>query len=252
MTQPPGVPNWVDLGTPDLEGAKRFYAELLGWVPNVSPDPQYGGYTIFTKDGRSVAGAGTLFTPEQPPAWSTYVATDDAEEVARRVDAHGGKVLMAPFDVPEQGRMGVFTDPAGAPFGVWQGDAMSGAELFNEPGSLTWNELTTRDPDGAKAFYGAVFGWTPDDTPFGPVTYTTWRLGDRPIGGMMPMVGDDWPADLPAHWMAYFAVADTDATAAHAVELGGTISVPATNIPQGRFAVLTDPQGATFSVIAMT
>jgi uncharacterized protein len=247
----PGTPCWVDLGTPDLEDATRFYTALFGWTAHVSPEPEAGGYTLFRKGDSTVAGAGPLFTEGQPPAWSTYIATEDADATAQRVEAAGGRVLMAPFDVMDQGRMGVFLDQSGAPFSVWQAMAMPGADLFNETGSLSWNELTTRDPDGSKVFYNRVFGWESDDQDMGPVTYTIFRLGDRQIAGMMPMVGDAWPADLPPHWMVYFAIDDTDATAGRAGDLGGVVSVPPNDIPQGRFAVLNDPQGAVFTVMAL-
>lgn len=245
----PGIPNWVDLGTSDLVSATRFYTQLFGWTAHVSPEPEAGGYTIFTKDGKPVAGAGPLFAADQPTVWSTYIATDDADAVATRVEAAGGKVLMTPFDVLDQGRMGVFMDPNGAAFSVWQPMAMAGAELFDAPGAVTWNELTTRGPERAKEFYGAVFGWTAEDKPMGPVTYTVWKLDGRLLGGMMPMVGDDWPADLPPHWMVYFAVDDCEAAAERATELGGAVSVPPTDLPMGRFAVLNDPQGAFFSIL---
>ena len=159
MTAPsPGVPNWVDLGTADLEDAKRFYTTLFDWTAEVSGD-EYGGYTTFYLDGRAVAGAGPLFGEGQPTAWSTYIATEDADVIAGRVEAAGGKVLVAPFDVGDQGRMAAFLDQAGAPFSVWEPGTMAGAELSGVPGSLAWNELTTRDVDGSAAFYGAVFGW---------------------------------------------------------------------------------------------
>ncbi|HWG99239.1 MAG TPA: VOC family protein [Pilimelia sp.] len=251
-TTPPGTPNWVDLATPDLESATSFYGGLFGWTAQVSEDPAAGGYTIFHKDGLPVAGAGPKYDEAQPTFWSTYIATADADATAAAVERAGGKVLMAPFDVLDQGRMAVLLDPAGAAFSVWQPGAMPGAGLFNVPGALCWNELTTRDPDGAKRFYPAVFGWTAKDNAYGDVTYTEWQLGDRSVAGMMPMVGDAWPADLPPHWMIYFAVADADIAAARAVELGGSAPVPPTDTPQGRFAVLNDPQGAHFSVIAMT
>lgn len=250
-TLAPGTPNWVDLGTPDLDDAKRFYAALFGWTPHVSPHPEAGGYTIFTKGAKAVAGAGPLFGEGQPPAWSTYIATDDADAAATRVEAAGGTVLVAPFDVMDQGRMGVFLDQAAAAFSVWQPMAMPGAELFNVAGALSWNELATRDPDGSKAFYGAVFGWEPEDRPIGPGTYTVWKLDGRSIGGMAPIIGETRQTNLPPHWMVYFAVADADATAERAAELGGVVSVPPSDLPQGRFAVLTDPQGAAFSVIKL-
>jgi predicted enzyme related to lactoylglutathione lyase len=247
----PGTPGWVDLGSPDLEASKRFYTELFGWTAHVTPDPAAGGYTIFQKGDQPVAGAGPLFSEDQPPAWSTYVITDDADAAATRVDSAGGKVVMAPMDVMDAGRMAVFLDQAGAAISVWQPGTMPGAGVFNEPGTLCWNELTTRDPDGSKAFYGAVFGWGAEDNEYGPVTYTMWKLGDKLIGGMMPMVGDMWPADLPPHWMIYFAVEDCDASAARVAELGGVVSVAPTDIPTGRFAVVADPQGAFFSIMKM-
>jgi predicted enzyme related to lactoylglutathione lyase len=248
-THAPGTPIWVDLGTPDVERAKKFYEALFGWTSTVATEPEAGGYTTFSKKGKPVAAVGPLQSEEQPPAWTTYLLTEDSEATAAKVEAAGGKVVLAPMDVLKYGRMAVFMDQAGAVFATWQPGSMVGAELFNEPGSLAWTELTTRDPEGAKAFYGDVFGWMPDDKPSGPITYTTWRLGGRPIGGMMPMEGDQWPADLPPHWMVYFAVANPDTTASKAKKLGGTVSVPPTDTPAGRFAVLGDPAGAFFSII---
>src|ERR687890_298057 len=141
MTAPtPGAPNWVDLGTADVEDAKRFYTALFGWTAHVSGD-EYGGYTIFNLNGRPAAGVGPLFGEGQQTAWSTYIATTDADDVAVRVEAAGGKVLGAPFDVMEPG-------------------TMPGAEVFDVPGALTWNELTTRDVDGSMAVYHSIFGWT--------------------------------------------------------------------------------------------
>ena len=250
-TLAPGTPNWVDLGTPDLTDAKRFYAALFGWTPHVSPQPEAGGYTIFTKGAKAVAGAGPLFGEDQRPAWSTYIATEDADALAAKVESAGGKVLVAPFDVMDQGRMAVFLDQSGAAFSVWQPMAMPGAELFNVSGALSWIELATRDPEGAKAFYGAVFGWEAEDQPIGPGTYTNWRLGGQLIGGMMPILSEGPSADLPPRWMVYFAAADADATAERAVKLGGAVSVPPSDLPRGRFAVLTDAQGAAFSVIKL-
>jgi predicted enzyme related to lactoylglutathione lyase len=247
----PGVPCWVDLATPDLKGARAFYSALFGWIPVASPEPEAGGYTNFHLDGQAVAGVGPVMGEGQPPAWTTYVATDDVDDTANLVEKAGGRVLMAPMDVMEYGRLAILTDPTGAAFGAWQAGTHKGAELFNVPGSLTWNELATRDPEGAKTFYGEVFGWEAEESAMGPDTYITWKLGDRTVGGMIPMFGEEWPPDLPPHWMLYFAVADTDTTVAKATELGGTVSVPPTDLPVGRFAVLGDPQGAFFSIITM-
>jgi predicted enzyme related to lactoylglutathione lyase len=250
MTAPsPGVPNWIDLGTADLDDAKRFYTALFGWTAEVSGD-EYGGYTTFSLGGRAVAGAGPLFGEGQPTAWSTYVATHDADAIAARVDAAGGKVLVAPFDVGDQGRMAAFLDQAGAPFSVWEPGTMPGAEIFDVPGALTWNELTTRDVDGSVAFYSAVFGWAARASSVGGAPYVVFEQGGETIAGLQPMLGDDWPDDLPPHWMIYFSVADCDRTAEHAYALGGRIVGRPVTFPMGRYAVLEDPQGGTFSILA--
>lgn len=247
----PGVPGWIDLGSPDLDATRAFYTQLFGWTAHTGGE-EFGGYTIFNLGDDPVAGAGPLFSPDQPTTWNTYVITANADETAAKVEANGGKVLMAAGDVGGNGRMAVFMDPGGAVFSVWQPGTMPGATIFNVPGALSWNELMTRDPAGAKSFYEAVFGWGHDDSDADGTTYTAWMRDSGPIGGMRPMEGDMWPADLPAHWMVYFAVEDTDAAAAKCVELGGSVSVPATDIPQGRFAVLNDQHGAAFSVIKLT
>jgi len=248
-TLAPGTPGWVDLASSDVEAAKQFYGELFGWSPATVESPDAGGYTIFYLDGKQAAGVGPVMGADQPVAWTTYVLTDNADTTAAKVEAAGGKILAPPMDVVDYGRMAVFGDQSGAAFAVWQPGKMGGGEVFNTPGALTWNELTTRDPEGSKTFYRSVFGWEPKDSPFGPVTYTTWKLDDRPVGGMMPMAGEMWPAEIPPHWMVYFAVADCDASAAKATELGATVAVPPTDIPPGRFSVITDPQGAVFSII---
>lgn len=245
----PGVPSWVDLGTADLDDATRFYTALFGWTAEVSGD-EYGGYTIFSMNGLAAAGAGPLFGEGQPTAWSTYIATDDADTIAERVDAAGGKVLVAPFDVMDQGRMAAFLDQAGAPFSVWQPGTMAGAEIFDAPGALTWNELTTRDVEGSKAFYGSVFGWTARDSSMGGAPYVVWEKDGVMIAGMQPMIGDSWPLDLAPHWMIYFAVADCDRSAEQAYALGGRVVQPPTSFPMGRYALIEDPQGGTFSILA--
>jgi predicted enzyme related to lactoylglutathione lyase len=248
-TYAPGTPAWVDLGSPDVAAAARFYCDLFGWTSQVAEEPEAGGYTMFLSGGELVAAVGPLMAEGQPPVWTSYFASDDADESARRVTAAGGQVVAAPMDVMEYGRLAAFADPTGAVFAVWQAGAMAGAEVTGAPGALVWNELMTRDPEAAKTFYSDVLGWGHRDIVDGSTTYTLWLIGDRAVGGMMPMMGDEWPADLPPHWMIYFEVVDPDATAARAAELGGQVSVPPTDTPAGRFAVLNDPHGAFFSVI---
>lgn len=253
----PGTPSWVDLGTPDPDGSRAFYGELFGWEAHVAPQPEAGGYTMFTKGDDYVAGLGPLMSDEQPSAWSTYISVTDADATAAAAVEAGATLLMEPMDVLDVGRMAVMADPTGAAVSIWEPKAHHGAGLVNEPGSLCWNELTTRDPVTAVGFYDVVFGWHAHqatfETPDGEGTYTEWKLDAEaePIGGMMVMEGDDWPAELPSHWMIYFAVEDTNETALRCTDLGGTVSVPPTDIPPGRMAVLGDPSGAYFSILQL-
>jgi predicted enzyme related to lactoylglutathione lyase len=246
---PPGTPCWVDLVSPDIVASTAFYTALFGWTPHTSPGS--GGYTIFHQGDHPVAAVGPLMNEGQPPAWTWYAATTDIEETTRKVEAAGGKVLTAPFDISEQGRMAVYLDSTGTPFSVWQAGKFIGARLVNEPGAFSWNELMSRDTEAAVEFYGRVLGWTPkvgDD----PEPYVEFQLDGRSVAGMMPMVGDQWPAELPDHWMVYFTVADVDAAAERVTELGGSVSVPATDIPGiGRFSVVGDSTGAYFSIVTM-
>ncbi|MEV6305077.1 VOC family protein [Actinoplanes sp. NPDC051861] len=245
----PGEANWVDLATADLDGAIRFYTTLFGWTAEVSGD-DFGGYTTFMLRGLPVAGAGPLFGEGQPTAWSTYFAADDADRVAGRVEAAAGKVLVPPFDVMDQGRMSAFLDPAGAPFSAWEPGMMRGAEIFDVPGALTWAELNTRDLEGAIGFYGAVFGWTFREAHVSGYPYVICDGNRSSVAGIQLMVGGAWPDDLPAHWLIYFAVADCDAAAEHAYALGGRIVRPPTMISVGCYALIEDPQGGRFAILA--
>jgi len=243
----PGTPSWVDLATPDPAAAKRFYGELFGWeAEDAGPEEETGGYAMFSLRGKLIAGVSGLMSPEQPAVWSTYVSTDDADAVVARAKDAGGQVIVEPMDVMEAGRMAFVMHPAGGAVGVWQPNQHTGAQLVNEPGALAWNQLHTRDQDGAAAFYGAVFGWERAD--FGGMS--VWNLGDSGIGGLADVPAGT-PDEVPAFWMTVFGTADTDATAAKVAELGGQVLSPPSDIPDvGRFAVLADPQGVTFGVIS--
>jgi predicted enzyme related to lactoylglutathione lyase len=206
---------------------------------------------MFMLKDKMVAGLGPLFSPEQHPAWSTYVSTADAVATADAVRAAGGQVIMDPMDVLDAGSMAVFTDPTGAFFGVWQPKQHRGAQLVNEPGALIWNELDTRDLPAAKTFYKAVFGWDGESSAGdGGMPYTEWKLDGKSIAGAMEIT-EAWPATAPPIWLTYFAVADCDATVAQAEQRGGSVNVPPTDTSVGRFAVLSDPHGAMFAVIAV-
>lgn len=247
----PGTPSWVDLGSPDPDASSRFYGGLFGWeAVETGPAEQTGGYRMLMLGEKHVAGLGPLQSEGQPTMWTTYVSVEDADATAAKVTEAGGQAMLEPMDVMQAGRMAVFLDSEGAAFAVWQPGEHKGAAIVNEPGSLVWNELATRDLEGAKAFYGAVFGWEPETSPMEGTDYTLWLLGGKGIGGVREM-DDQWPEDVPAHWSVCFAVADTDEAAEKAGSLGGKVSVPPTDLPIGRFAVLNGPHGEPFSVIKL-
>lgn len=246
----PGVPSWVDIGSPDPQGAADFYGALFGWDAPEGP-PDAGGYRVAMVGDRAVAGIGEQQNPG-PPVWATYIAVENADEAAAKVLTAGGHVLVPAIDVLDAGRMAVFTDPVGAVFSVWQAGTHPGAELVNEPGTWSWSELLTTDVEASKGFYGDVFGWGAETHGAGPMgAYTEWQVHGRTVGGMMqkpPML----PAEVPPFWAVYFAVADTDAAVARVADLGGSVVMPPTDIEPGRFATVTDPFGAAFSVIALS
>jgi predicted enzyme related to lactoylglutathione lyase len=249
----PGTPSWVDLGTPDMEASVDFYSALFGWdVPESENAEQTGGYRQAMKDGKPVAGMMPLMQEGQPPAWSTYVSVADADATAATVKEAGGNVIAEPMDVMELGRMAIFADPTGAVFGIWQPGSFIGAGLVNEPGAIAWNELGTRDVAAAKQFYGAVFGWEFADNDMGEMgIYTELKRGDGSVGGMMDVSGR-LPDEIPAHWLAYFAVDDADAAVETAKGKGGSVSFGPIDIPAGRFAIVQDPHGAAFAVIKLS
>jgi len=243
----PGTPSWVDVSTSDLGASGAFYSKLFGWEAE-DQGADAGHYTMFRMRGLNVAGMGQRMDENQPPAWTTYVTVRDADATVAKVREAGGAVFMEPMDVLDVGRMAVLADPTGAVFALWQPRAHQGAQLANEPDTFCWNELNTRDTAAAIPFYEAVFGWTAETNQMGPMTYTEWKVDGRTVAGMMDMP-PDVPAEVPAHWLVYFAVSDCDATVANATSLGATTFMPPTDIPPGRFAVLGDPQGAVFAVI---
>jgi len=243
-----GTPNWVDLQTSDQDAAKAFYSGLFGWTYDDQPMPQGAVYSMAMIGGHPVAAIAPqspeLAAAGAPPMWNTYLAVDAVDEATAKVEAAGGKVAMAPFDVMDAGRMAFVLDPAGVPVALWQANQHIGAALVNEPGAVTWNELITTDP-GAVKFYADVLGMTSSTMDMGGGPYTVFEVGGQMVGGT---AAPQMPG-VPNHWHVYFEVADADAGAAKAAELGGTVMVPPFDIPVGRIAVIGDPQGAVFSII---
>jgi predicted enzyme related to lactoylglutathione lyase len=265
----PGVPCAVDTSQPDPEAALGFYGGLFGWeFEDVMPPESERRYFVARLRGLDVAAVGS--TPGRGPQaamWNTYFWVDSANETASKVGEAGGGVVSEPVDVPpDAGRTAVFTDSEGAVFRVWQAKENKGAQLVNEPGSLNLNGLNTRDVEGAKSFYGSLFGWRTIDVN----GFEMWTLpgfgdflerdnpdlrrqmaeADAPEGfedvvGSINPIADDQP-DTPAHWSVTFAVDDADATAEKATQLGGTVVVPPFDAPWVRMTVIGDPHGATF------
>jgi predicted enzyme related to lactoylglutathione lyase len=241
----PGSFSWVDLGTTDTAAAKDFYSSLFGWEAEDSPMPDGGAYTMLRARGKHV-GALYEARPGQPVAWASYVTVESADAAAAAAKEHGGTLMAEPFDVMEAGRMALVQDPTGAVFAAWEPRDNIGAQLVNEPGALTLNQLNTADPERAREFYSALFGWRFEavegvDSPY-------WGIynGERVNAGMMPV-----PAEVaPAHWLAYFGCEDVDAEAQRVEGLGGSLMVPPMSVPGGRIAVAQDPQGGAFGLFA--
>jgi predicted enzyme related to lactoylglutathione lyase len=261
----------VETTQPDPQAAAAFYRDLFGWqLEDLMPPDAPGNYFEARLGGARVAAVSSPPDGESAGAvWRTYVAVDSADAAAEAVRAAGGTVVSEPFDVFEAGRMAVFADPEGAGFSVWQAGRTTGSELVNAPGSWNWSELNTRDFAAAERFYGAVFGWEFDRIDFGAGLSSMVRMpgysdylesidpgvrrrhqeGGAPpgftdaVGWFQPLDGD-----APAHWSVTFAVADADATAARARELGADVLLEPTDIPWAHNATLRDPQGATLTI----
>jgi uncharacterized protein len=244
----PGTPNWFDCMTPDLEGARKFYGELFGWTFIVGTE-HTGYYTMCRLRDRNVAGMGKR--PENapyPPSWSVYFESTDVDADVARVRESGGKVMMEPMDVMEEGRMAFCFDPTGAGFGFWQGKRHKGAQIVDEPGAMAWCEVNTRDAKADCSFYEAVLG--AQTMKMEGMDYYMIKKGEKVVAGILQMDAQ-WPAGIPPHWMPYFAVADTDASVERVKELGGSMKVPPFDTPYGRMSVVSDPYGATFSIIKL-
>ncbi len=248
----PGTPSWVDLGTPDPVDASRFYSGLFGWSITEGP-PEAGGYRMCMLDGKAVAGLGMQMNTDMPPWWTTYISVADADETAVAIKEDGGSLLVEPMDVLDVGRMAVAVDPAGAVFSIWQPRLHIGAGIVNDVNTFCWNELMTRNPQRSVEFYGAVFGWTAN---------ILRRCRCRQLHRIPPR----WPRHR-----GDAADGGRRLAGRHAEQLErlfrrrelrrrgarwwrnsvASVMVPPTDVPPGKFAVVKDPQGAVFSVIAL-
>ncbi|OII59517.1 hydroxylase [Streptomyces sp. CC53] len=253
-----GTPNWVDLGTPDLEGARSFYQGLFGWAfQDAGPDS--GGYGMFQRGGSTVAGVMAIPAEHGRSAWTVYFQAPDADAAAAAVQQGGGTVGLAPMDVHDLGRMALFSDPTGAGFGVWQPGTNRGLDAVGEPNALSWTELYTPDPVTDLSFYDLVFGMEAHTA--GPAAggsgYTllqpsgTGRASlEDAFGGVVPLAEDPSEAESGPSWAPYFQVTDLDGAVAQAERLGGAVRrEPGELAGLGRAAKLTDPYGARFALL---
>ncbi|WP_395576352.1 VOC family protein [Streptomyces sp. BK79] len=249
--QPEGAPCWADAMFGDLDGAKRFYGEVLGWTFGETAS-EFGGYTQCYANGKAVAAVVPPMPGQEGQSqWCLYFASADAEATARRVREAGGEVVMEPMRVGDFGTMCLARDPGGVMFGIWQGGTHEGFEAMAEPGAYCWAEVYTREPGASDAFFPAVFPYTAKQMEEEGVDFRLFDLDDRTVLGRMA-VTDDFPPAVRPYINVYFTVPDCDAAVARATELGGVLRFGPMGTPFGRFATLSDPQGADFSVIDIT
>lgn len=253
----PGTFSWVELATTDPESAKSFYGGLFGWVAEDTPIPEEAGggvYTLLMLGGERVAALNEQPPGQReagvPPNWFSYVTVADADEASARATEVGGSVHAGPFDVMDTGRMAVISDPTGAMFGVWQAGTSIGATLVNDPGCLTSNELSTNDVERASSFYRDLFGWqiVELDTKGGPPYWAIQHSGaaeGRNGGIRLLSKGQE---GVPPYWMPYFTVVSLDDALEYVTSHAGNVFTGPLDIPAGRFAVISDPQGAVLGL----
>ncbi len=250
-----GTPCYVELMTPDQQGAAEFYRQVFDWEIQDFPLPEEAGGGVYLQGrigGATVAGiSGQMPGLEGHPAfWGVYLAVDDVDAAVAKVEAAGGKVEAPAFDVMDLGRMAAIQDPTLARVNLWQAGNSIGTEVANEPGTPIWNELLTPDADKALAFYADVLGLgtqvmeMPGDSG-GGYTSITNVAGDV-VGGVMPPMMEG----IPPHWNVYFNVEDADATGAKATAIGGKVMAPNFDVPGvGRMGFYADPQGGMFALM---
>jgi predicted enzyme related to lactoylglutathione lyase len=239
---------WLELATTDQDSAKKFYTNLFGWAVADMPMGPGEVYTLFKLGDRDAGTAVYTLRNEQkgmPPNWSIYIAVENADASAKRASELGGKVCVAPFDVFDMGRMAVMQDPAGAAFCLWQAKQKPNA-VTGVDGTLCWADLNTPDPAQAGKFYSSLLGWKLEKSAHDSSGYLHIKNGEQFIGGVPPA---DHRTPAPPHWLPYIQVSDCDAIAAKARQAGASFHLePMTMEGVGRFAVITDPQGAVFAI----
>lgn len=247
---------WMDLSTTDLDAASDFYRSLFGW--KIEPWPvtegaeggQPGGYRQITYEGAVIGGAMHRFDETDMPSWGLFFAVDDADEAAAKVTAAGGRLVVDPMAVPGGDRVAFFADPTGALCGIQELTGSAGVERTMDPNTVCWVEVGSRHPETTRSFYGDLFGWRFETPAAGEAAdgYSLIYHGDGNLGGMIEMDGR-FPEGIGSYWMIYVGVEDLRATLTEVESRGGHVGFGPTEIPDGTFAVVSDPQGAHFAVI---
>lgn len=245
--KPAGTPTWLDLMSPDVEAARKFYQAVFGWDYDIG-GPEYGNYTTARLGDLATVGfvGNQPDAPPMPAAWSLYFASTDNDADVTRAEALGAKVIFPNMVVGELGSMAVLEDPTGAGFSFWQAGTHVGWQVSEDPGSVAWVELYAPDAQKARDFYTALLGATADAMP-GGLEYYILKHGDTMLGGIM-QIDPSW-GNFPAQWVTYFSVADADAAVATVIEHGGKAMSGVEDSPFGRMASLMAPDGAFFKVI---
>ncbi|MFI0354193.1 VOC family protein [Actinomadura sp. 9N407] len=249
----PGEPNWLMLHSPDIRASMTFYGGLFGWDHYTITSDKVGDDIVWMLGGPQGAEVGSLQAladDTERASWTCYFLVSDVGDAVTRARAAGGLVLAEEIDLGNMGRAGLVADPEGVDFGFSEPYTLAGISWTGEPATMCWGELSCRDIKQAKRFYGQVFGWTFTDRSCHSAAYADGQVGDRLMIGMLEM-DERWPSDYPAHWSPFFAVADCDASANRAAELGGKVRLPPTDIASGRFARLTDPTGASLAIVQL-
>lgn len=248
-----GEPCWADVMVGDLPAARRFYESVFGWTFEAE-GPDGGGYTTCLADGARAAAIYPVHpaSDDAPsPSWNLYLAAADVDRVARGFTEGGGKLVKGPQDIADAGRMVFGIDPAGSPIGFWQSRQHTGFQRFGVPGGFAWAELNTREPAKSDAFYRQLLSYEQEQYGDGTTfDYTVWNVDGNAVCGRYAL--PDEVTTLSSGWVAYFMVGGAggvDAACDRVVGGGGTISRAPEDSPEGRFAIVTDPDGATFGLI---
>lgn len=260
---PNGAPCWVDLWTSDVDGSRRFYGELFGWESE-DPNPEFGGYFNFLRDGVRIAGAmgdmgnrGDEFFIPANNSWTVYLATDDIHAAAKAAGTAGATISSAPMAVADLGWQARLDDPTGAHLGMWQPGTHPGFTVLDEPGAPSWFELFTRDHAAAVAFYREVFDWeTETQSDSDEFRYTTLEgpsdcgqlAGVMDAGGLLPDGAPMLPDGAPSYWSVYWYAQDMAPAVAKVQALGGSVVMPPEDTPYGTLAIVADPAGAEFKL----